>query len=103
MKTTQSLVVAFGIGMLAGYFVNKAINGKSLSSEQALSEVKSALKGHMDIDGAWIYSQPEEWENGKLRHTVYHGGITENKDGEAVHYDFVADAKNGTLLSLTEQ
>ncbi|MGV3488999.1 MAG: peptidase M4 [Tuberibacillus sp.] len=103
MKTTQSLVAAFGIGLVAGYFAGKAAGGGTLNSERALAEVKAALNGNMDIDGAWIYSQPEEWENGKLRQTVYHGGLTENKDGEAVHYDFVVDARTGTIIQFTQQ
>ena len=103
MKTAQSLLAAFGIGIVTGCAISKALEKKSLSSEKALNEVKIALKENMDIDGAWIYSEPEEWKNGKLSQTVFHGGITENQDGEAVHYDFVVDAKTGTIIKLDPQ
>jgi predicted small secreted protein len=103
LKKTQSLMAAFGIGMVAGYFMKKRFSSRPLSPERVLSEVKSTLKKSLDVDGAWIYLQPEEWQNGKMTQSVYQGGITENQDGEAIHYDFVADASTGTIIKLEEQ
>lgn len=104
LKTTPSLLAAFGVGAVTGYCITKGLsNLRPLSSERALREVKASLKDILDVDGAWIHLQPEEWENGKLTQTVYHGGVTETRDGEAVHYDFVVDAQTGTILKLEEQ
>lgn len=104
MKTIPSLLMGFSVGFTVGYIVKSGLNGKILSPERALIEVKSTLKKNgIDIDGAWIYSQAEEWSKDKISQSVYYGGITENHDDEAVHYDFVADAKTGTILEFSEQ
>ena len=105
MKTIPSLLMGFGVGFAVGYIAKRGLNGKTLSPERALCEVKSTLKENgIDTDGAWIYSQTEELSKDKLSQSVYYGGITENHDDEeAVHYDFVADAKTGTILEFSEQ
>ena len=104
MKTTRTAILAFALGTAVGFSLTKAFSKhRLLRSDEVLTKVKSQIKNAFAIDGAWIYSEPEQRKNGMLTQTVYRGGVTENKDEEAVHYDFVADAHTGTLLSFTPQ
>ena len=96
------ILTAVSIGFFGGFLVKKALDLQPLSPEKALSKVKTAVKEAINIDGAWIFLQKENWTNGKLTYEVYKGGLTETVNDEVLHYDFIADAKTGTLLHLIE-
>jgi predicted small secreted protein len=99
----QTLITAFGIGVVGGYLLKKGLDLRTPSPERVLAAVKAHVKRDLRIDGAWIHLQPENWMNGPLRQWVYRGGLTESVDGEAVHYDFIADARTGAVLRLERQ
>lgn len=104
LNKSAKFTIALGLGFLGGFFLQKSLNRSSLNPEQALSKVKASVKQILTIDGAWIFLQKEPWANGRLTYEVYKGGLTEkNKDDEIIHYDFIADAQTGTLLSFEPQ
>ncbi|MFC4618299.1 hypothetical protein ACFO4N_06090 [Camelliibacillus cellulosilyticus] len=102
MKGSKILIAAVA-GAVCGYYIKKTLDGRPLKPEGVLSAVKKSIKKDMDIDGAWIFLISEEWKNGRLNQKVYRGGITEATNGEAKHYDFIADADTGTVLRLDPQ
>jgi len=104
LNKSARLVTVLGLGFLGGFFVQRSLSHSPLSPEQALARVKASVKQVLTMDGAWIFLQKEPWTNGKLTYEVYKGGLTEKtKDNEIIHYDFIADAQTGTLLSFETQ
>ncbi|RYL93756.1 hypothetical protein EWI07_06200 [Sporolactobacillus sp. THM7-4] len=91
------------IGFVAGLSISRLQFGRLLSSEKVLRLVRKAVIKKIPIDGAWIYMTPQTLTRNALTRDVYKGGLTAPKDGSIQHFDFVADAKTGTLLELKEQ
>jgi predicted small secreted protein len=88
-------------GLAAGYTLATQINNhKRITPEQALNNVKKALKNKLSIEGSWIQMVPEKLESDLLEYTVYKGGITANEQNRIKHYDFAVDAKTGTIIEL---
>jgi predicted small secreted protein len=100
MKINQFVVGAL-FGLTAGYTLATQINKhKRITPEQALNNVKKALKNKLSIEGSWIQMVPEKLENDLLEYTVYKGGITANEQNRIIHYDFAVDAKTGAIIEL---
>ncbi|MCL1630649.1 hypothetical protein M3N64_01605 [Sporolactobacillus sp. CPB3-1] len=100
----KTLIIGVIAGYIAGMTVTRIMNGKiTLSSEQVLERVKHTAKNQLSFDGAWICLTPHIWSNDQLNHLVYKGGLICNEQGKNHHYDFVADAKSGTILQLKSQ
>ncbi|MBM7644869.1 putative small secreted protein [Scopulibacillus daqui] len=99
----KNIAIAFGVGLAGGYVLQKALQKSTLSPEQVMQLVKKTAKKALDIDGAWIYLSPENYQQNGLTYKVYKGGLTAKNNENLEHYDFIADASTGTILDLKAQ
>ncbi|PLT31482.1 PepSY domain-containing protein [Peribacillus deserti] len=97
----KSLLLGIGAGFAAGYTAKQLLDKQEASPEKVLSHVKSLLKKDGKIQGSWIIMKPEVYQKFDLPYTVYRGGITKNTDGQQEQFEFIADAKTGSILELT--
>lgn len=105
MKQNMSslIFIAAAAGFTAGLIVEKRNRCKPLTPEKVLNFVKRSLQNKLPLDGAWIFLSPHEMTRNDLSAYVYQGGITvKGRDGVR-HYDFIADARTGSLLDLKAQ
>lgn len=97
----KSFLIGAGAGLVAGYLANEAVKQSSLvSGEKVLQNVKLAFKENGSVDGSWIKFRPEEYEKYNVKTEVYRGGITTKQDGETKQFEFLADAKTGTVIDV---
>lgn len=97
------ITIGLAGGAAIGYALARLQSSGELSPEKALQQVKKAAKKELSLDGAWIYLTPQPFNKNHLSYNVYKGGLTAKDDGGIRHYDFVADAKTGTVLNLEAQ
>lgn len=104
-KIGSIILAAAAAGFAAGITVQKIISEKRglLSSEKVLSLVKKTVKEKLPVDGAWIFLSPHKVTKDALTAEVYQGGLTVRSGDSVSHYDFIADARAGTLLELKKQ
>ncbi|WP_085523070.1 PepSY domain-containing protein [Tuberibacillus sp. Marseille-P3662] len=99
----KSTIAAVSAGVAGGIIISQTLTKETLTPESALKKVKSAVKHNHELEGAWIYLQPESFVKDRLNYKVYKGGLTINEAGEVNHFDFVADATTGTILDFYKQ
>lgn len=93
--------LAAGLGVLAGYLLQRQLDSGEISPEIALKKVKRFVGDSHQIDGSWVHMQPETVERFELHYTVYRGGITVSSDNQVRHYNFLVDAETGTVIEFT--
>ncbi len=90
-------------GFAAGYGIANYVNESTLSDpEKVLSEIKKKFSSLGQVEGTWILMTPEKYHDDILDYDVYQGGITVVNDKSSIVYEFIADAKTGAVLSVTE-
>ncbi|MBF4499798.1 MULTISPECIES: PepSY domain-containing protein [Savagea] len=101
----KDFILGIATGVAATIAVQQAMTqiSKYAPADNVLNEVKNAFLKEGPIEGSWIVMQPEEYQNGILTTEVYRGGITRLDNGNLQQFEFVADAKTGTLLNVTEK
>lgn len=98
----------FAIGVVTGLaaaVIIKEISDRAIpykSADDVLANIKDTFKKEGPIDGSWIYMKPEQYHHNYNSIPAYRGGISRFVDGEAVTYEFVADAHQGLLLEVSE-
>lgn len=99
----RNLVIAGLAGAVAGYAITKK-QTEWLSPEKALKMLKEKANQNYNISGSWILVNREDTNVFGLPYTVYKGGFSHSSYGNApIHYEFLIDAKTGTLLQLIEK
>jgi predicted small secreted protein len=99
----RNLIFAGLAGAAVGYAVTKK-QTEWLSPEKALKMLKEKAIQNYNISGSWILVNRENTSVFGLPYTVYKGGFSDSSYGNApVHYEFLIDAKTGTLLQLEEK
>ena len=98
-----------GIGLIAGAAVG-AIAGftsyswyqkhKFLKADTILEEVKNAFLAEGPIEGSWIHLTKEPLQKFAIKTQTYTGGVTRLEDSALVQYEFIADAKTGTIIDI---
>ncbi|MCM3587919.1 PepSY domain-containing protein [Mesobacillus maritimus] len=89
-------------GVAGAYLVKEATARKeNVAPEQILEKVKNAFKKEGPITGSWINMTTETYFRFPIEHQVYKGGITRNLSGQSEQYEFIADAKTGTILETS--
>ena len=89
------------LGAVAGVLGMKlAEQQQVVKGEQVLEEVKAAFLVEGPIEGSWIELKKKPLQKFALKYQTYLGGITRLEDGALVQYEFLADAKTGTVLDL---
>ncbi|MBJ8110929.1 PepSY domain-containing protein [Bacillus cereus group sp. N6] len=97
----KGLVAGLGVGFAAGYLVaNKVQEQSHISSEKALKMVKQALRHKGEITGSWVHMVPEAFEKYDVAYEVYRGGLTTMLDDIQERFEFLVDAKTGTVLEV---
>lgn len=105
----QEKATLFALGIIAGATMG-AIAGavgmswykkhKVLTADSILAQVKEAFLREGPIEGAWIHLTKKPIQKFAIKNQTYTGGITRSEDGNLVQYEFVADAKTGTVIEL---
>lgn len=91
-------------GVAAGIVVNEVIDrvDPNVSADSVLKDIKSKFIKEGPIDGSWIVMKTEPYQNNVISMDVYRGGISRIINGELEQFEFVADAKTGTIVELTK-
>ncbi|MRX72710.1 hypothetical protein GJU40_11175 [Bacillus lacus] len=97
----KNVAISLGAGIAAAYLVKKQLNTPAVSSDKALSIVKSAFKQKGPVDGSWIYTIPEDYTTDDQPHKVYRAGITRTIQGKLEQYEAVVDTETGNILDVT--
>ncbi|OLO40473.1 hypothetical protein BTR23_06825 [Alkalihalophilus pseudofirmus] len=99
----KRFAVGIGVGLVAGLLLSSKLGKELISPERALKQVKDKLSHSFNVTGSWIHMVPESWNKNQLEYTVYRGGLTTSTENdEHLQYDFIVDAKTGTILDVTQ-
>lgn len=98
----------FALGVVTG--IAAAIVVKEMSDRVSpyaspndiLDNIKNEFKKQAPIDGSWIFMKTEQFNNGFMETPAYRGGITRTLNGEVESYEFVADARSGSILDINQ-
>ncbi|MGX6961536.1 PepSY domain-containing protein [Vagococcus xieshaowenii] len=95
------LLGAAAIGVVGGVLANKKYQEtKNLSPEAILEIVKEHFLSEGPIEGSWINYTQEQLQKFAVTYTTYTGGITRKEGDETIQYEFIADAKTGSILDV---
>ncbi|HPI99663.1 MAG TPA: PepSY domain-containing protein [Enterococcus sp.] len=98
----NGLAIGATIGLASGIAATVWVkNRKELSADDVLNQVKRAFLLEGPIEGSWINFEKQPLRKFAVHSTAYNGGITRMEDGELAIYEFLADAKTGTVLDIT--
>lgn len=102
LKNSQQLSLLSLLSLLFGYLAGKRLSHRQiLTSSVILDKVKRAFRHEAPIEGAWINSQPINHQQFAIKSLVYTGGVTRYEDQQLTQYEFMADAKTGSILNIT--
>ncbi|OIK08986.1 peptidase M4 [Bacillus sp. MUM 116] len=97
----KSFLFGAAAGALGSIAVRELIAQKStISPEKVLTNVKNQFKQNGAISGSWIHMKPEPYQKEHIHYQVFKGGISKNNSGENEQYEFIADAKTGTIIDV---
>jgi predicted small secreted protein len=98
----KTFILGVAVGALSGYATNKYISTQSfITAEKVLEGAKNRFKEQGPISGSWIHMKVEPFNKNHLTYQVYKGGISRNStSGNREQFEFIADAKTGTLLDV---
>lgn len=71
-------------------------------ADDVLESVKEAFSKEGPIDGSWIVMKPEQYDGLIAPMNVYRGGISRMRDGQLEQFEFLADAKTGTVVNVEQ-
>ncbi|WP_088005549.1 hypothetical protein [Indiicoccus explosivorum] len=98
----RDIVIGTAAGAAAGLAVRGLVDrqDKFYSAEEVLKNVKNAFKAEGPIDGSWIVMKPEPFSQYAITSDVYRGGITRQQNGELEQFEFLADARTGSVIEV---
>ncbi|GEL89371.1 MULTISPECIES: PepSY domain-containing protein [Pediococcus] len=96
---TQVAIGSIGLttGALASWFL---FHKKRVSANAILETVRKAFLKEGPIEGSWIEMKQAPLQKFAIKTNVYYGGITRYEDGDLIQYEFLADAKTGTIIDI---
>ncbi|MDN4072558.1 MULTISPECIES: PepSY domain-containing protein [Fictibacillus] len=100
MKASKWILAGVA-GFAAGYSAAKR-TPQNLTPEKALNIVKSRTKDEFMVTGSWIGVHTEEVKRFGLPYTVYKGGLSSTLNSTLTQFDFMIDAKTGTILDISK-
>lgn len=92
--------LGFGVGFASALLLKEALTDSTIPGDKALRIAKDAFKKNGPIDGSWIQMNTEEYTKSGIQYRVYKGGISRKKDQESHQYEFIMDAKTGSILEV---
>lgn len=97
----KSFILGAALGAIGGYAAKEFLSQKTnISPEKILERVKSQFKQNGPISGSWIHMAEEPYEKQQIKYQVYKGGISKNSNGQTEQFEFIADAKTGTIIDI---
>ncbi|EUJ32864.1 hypothetical protein MFLO_06234 [Listeria floridensis FSL S10-1187] len=97
----KAFVAGTFAGAAAGHLLYHYVLGDSeISGDVILENVKDAFKKEGPIEGSWIQLKKQHYKKYAIDTYVYHGGITAIREGEKKQFEFIADAKTGTVIDI---
>lgn len=100
-KFAQGLAVGSSIGLAAGIAATHHYRKRQkMSPDKVLEQIKRTFLKEGPIEGSWISFDTEHLQKFAISMDVLSGGITRTEDSQLVAYEFKADAKTGTVLSI---
>jgi predicted small secreted protein len=99
----KKFLLGVTVGAASAVLVHSQLNKEFISAEKALKFVKEAFKKEGPIEGSWINTERESYENNNVIYQVYRGGVSKKTDGVLTHYQFVVNAKNGTFIEVIKE
>ncbi|OIJ12460.1 peptidase M4 [Anaerobacillus alkalilacustris] len=97
----KRFLIGLGIGFAVGSVLKDQLTQEFISPEKALRIVKGKVGEQGVVEGSWIHMIPEDFEKRLLNYTVYRGGISCSIEGDLHQFEFIVDAKTGTILELS--
>lgn len=95
------VAIGVGIGLLSGIASTLFIKNKQrLSADDILQGIKKAFLKEGPIEGSWINFEKQPVRKFAVRTEGYNGGITRLEDNHLITYEFVADARTGSVLDI---
>lgn len=104
-KELKRLGVFMGIGTIVGTLAGVAATKKSqelfdAKTTTVLEEIKKEFTEKQDIEGSWIQSNKESISRHGIETMVYKGGFTCKEGDSFKQFEFLADAKTGSLIDI---
>ncbi|TDL34273.1 hypothetical protein E2R51_00715 [Jeotgalibacillus sp. S-D1] len=97
----KDVTVGAFVGLAAGIAISQGTaRTASVSADKVLKDVKDQFKQDGSIDGSWIQMKPEEHEILSVKNQVYKGGISRQQGNNLEQFEFIADAKTGTVMDI---
>ncbi|WLR50264.1 PepSY domain-containing protein [Bacillus tianshenii] len=96
----RNFLVGASIGFASALMVAKKLDEQFISPEKALKYAKDAFKEKGPVDGAWVHMEPEQVSKFDMTYNVYRGGISSSLHGELKQFEFLVDAKSGTIIDV---
>ncbi|QOR65876.1 PepSY domain-containing protein [Cytobacillus suaedae] len=96
----KKFLLGLGVGFAGAYLLKGSLPEQTLSAEKALKLAKASFKKNGPISGSWIHMVPETFEKFNISYSVYKGGISRNINNELKQYEFLIDAKTGSMLEV---
>ncbi|MDR2833252.1 MAG: peptidase [Streptococcaceae bacterium] len=95
----SGLIVGAALAIGAMTLINKK---KTLNSKKILKKVRKHFDKGGKIEVSWIEEEHIDLLQMDEEIPVFIGGIVRNEDGFIKTYEFTADAKTGTLITIKE-
>ncbi|BCA86486.1 peptidase [Enterococcus saigonensis] len=84
-------------GMASAFWLQQK---RTLRADNVLHIVKEEFLKEGPIEGSWINFEKQPLRKFAIHSEGYEGGITRLEDDQLVTYEFLADAKTGTVLDV---
>lgn len=94
------LPLTLGTSGILGFLAGKLFGQRTITADQILKVIRDDFKREGQVTGSWINQKKIPYQRFAVRTDAYEGGITRLEDNVPVDYQFIADAKTGSLLSL---
>lgn len=96
-----ALPLALGISGVTGFLLGRRLlRADHLSSSDILILIKRSFQKEGPIEGSWIENEKVPYQRFAFKTEAFQGGISRYEDNQLVTYEFLADSKTGTVLSL---
>ena len=101
VKDYQQLSLLSLLSILFGFLMGKTVFTRQyLTPDAILAQVKQAFRKESTIEGTWIDEHPHKHAQFAIHTMVYGGGLSRLEDNQLVSYEFIADAKTGSILKM---
>jgi predicted small secreted protein len=99
----KKFLLGVSAGVAATFLIQTQLNREFISAEKALKIVKDVFKKDGPIEGSWISTTRDSYEDNGVIHEIYRGGVSKKTEGHLSHYEFIINAKTGTLMKVEKE